>query len=42
MIAETRQLAVNLGIMGTPAYIVNGELVPGAFSYEDLQVLLNK
>lgn len=40
MIAKTRELAINLGIMGTPAYIVNGKLVPGAFSYDELQQMI--
>lgn len=42
MISEIRDLAINLGVMGTPAYIINGQLVPGAFQYEDLEKLLKK
>jgi protein-disulfide isomerase len=35
-LAETRQLADALGISGTPAFIINGQLFPGALDKADL------
>jgi protein-disulfide isomerase len=39
-ISKNRRLANSLGITGTPAFIVGGELVPGAISLKDLQKLV--
>ena len=36
VIDETRNLAQQLGINGTPAFIIDGQLVPGAVPYEQL------
>lgn len=37
VINETRQLAQELGIRGTPAFIIGTELIPGAVDYNTLQ-----
>lgn len=36
IIEETRNLAQTLGINGTPAFVIDGELVPGAAPYDQL------
>lgn len=40
IIARTRTLAKNLGISGTPAFIVGNDLVPGALDLTSLQELV--
>jgi len=35
-IEENRKLADDLGIRGTPAFVINDELVPGAIPYEEM------
>lgn len=34
---DNKQLAMKIGIRGVPAYIINGELVPGGVNYEVLK-----
>jgi len=41
-IAATYQLARELGIEGTPAFVVDDELVPGAVSQERLAALIDE
>jgi protein-disulfide isomerase len=36
-ITEVHQLATELGISGTPSYVIGNELVPGAVGYDSLQ-----
>lgn len=35
-IKRDQELATSLGIRGTPGFIINGELIPGYISYEEL------
>ncbi len=42
IIAADRELATNVGIRGTPAFIVGGELVPGAIDYDAFKTLIAK
>ena len=39
-IAKNQQLAEELGIRGTPAFIIGDELVPGAIKLEDMKSLV--
>ena len=36
-VQETYQLAQNLGITGTPSYVIGNELVQGAVGFDDLE-----
>lgn len=42
IISKNKELAANVGIRGTPAFVVGGELVPGAVDYEALKGLVAK
>ena len=42
VLTANRELATSVGLHGTPAFIVNGELVPGAVDYETLKQLVAK
>lgn len=42
MIAKNQQLARSLGITGTPALVVNGEIMPGAVEYPTLKSLISQ
>ncbi len=39
---DTRQLADEMGVRGTPALVVGDEMLPGAVSYEDMQKYVAK
>lgn len=39
-IEENREISAKIGIQGTPAFIINGELIGGAVPYETLQLKL--
>lgn len=41
-IEENRKLASELGIGGTPAFVINDELVPGAIPYEEIVKVLKE
>ena len=41
-LAETRELALSLGLQGTPAFIINDSLIPGFIEEEAIKNLLNK
>jgi protein-disulfide isomerase len=40
VIDDNRQLAASLGIRGTPAFIINGTVIPGAIGIEDMRDLV--
>jgi protein-disulfide isomerase len=40
-IEKNKKLAYEIGIQGTPAYVVAGELIPGRVSLEELQKIVN-
>ena len=40
LIDETKELATNIGIQGTPAYIIGTTLVPGAIGLEGLRQVI--
>lgn len=40
-INKTRALADEIGINGTPAFVINGKLIPGAISFEQMQSEVN-
>jgi protein-disulfide isomerase len=40
MIDDNRQLAVSLGIRGTPAFIIDGTVIPGAIGIDDMRDLV--
>lgn len=42
IITSNRELASTIGIRGTPAFIIDGELVPGAVDYETFKALVSK
>jgi protein-disulfide isomerase len=42
VISKNKDLAANIGIHGTPAFVVGGELVPGAIDYDALKGLVAK
>ncbi len=42
IIAKNRELASSIGIHGTPAFVVGGELVPGAVDFDTLKALVAK
>jgi protein-disulfide isomerase len=37
IVQATYQLAANLGISGTPSYVIGNEMVPGAVGIDDLE-----
>jgi len=41
-LASHRALARTLGINGTPAYVIEDTLIPGAASLEDMRKLINE
>lgn len=41
-IAKNTELAKNIGIRGTPAFVINDELIPGAVDYETMEGLVKK
>ncbi len=41
MLDQTRDMAADIGIRGTPAMIINGEIFPGAIPYDDLVTAVN-
>lgn len=41
IINANMNLAREIGIMGTPGYVIGGELYPGALSYEEIKVKIN-
>jgi protein-disulfide isomerase len=41
LIAQNRQLASNLGIQGTPAFVIGGEFVPGYVDYDALKAIVS-
>jgi protein-disulfide isomerase len=42
IISDDRKLAAEIGIRGTPAFIVGGEFIPGAIDYNILKELVDK
>ena len=42
LITETKELAANIGIEGTPAYIIGTTLVPGAIGLEGLRQVIEQ
>ena len=42
MISENYKLAENLGITGTPAFVIGDQLVPGAVSVDTMRELVAK
>lgn len=42
LISKNKELAANIGIHGTPAFVIGGELVPGAVDYETFKGLVAK
>lgn len=40
LIQKDRKLAESIGINGTPAFIINGKLVPGAIDYDSMKSLI--
>ncbi len=42
ILTENRNLAVDLGIRGTPAFIINGKLIPGAVDFDALQAMVKE
>ena len=42
IISENMNLAKQIGVNGTPAFVVNGELIPGAVDAETLSSRLTK
>ena len=40
IIAQTHGLATKLGIRGTPAFVIDGTLIPGAISIDNLRDLV--
>lgn len=41
LITANRELAINAGINGTPAFLINGKLIPGAVDYDTLVNMVN-
>lgn len=41
MIKRDAELAEKLGIQGTPTFVINGEVIPGALSLEELNLKAN-
>lgn len=41
-ISDTLNLAVSLDITGTPAFIINNKVYPGAMTYENMQQVINE
>lgn len=41
IITKNNTLAVKLGIRGTPALIINDQIIPGALSYEELKSIIS-
>lgn len=41
-IAETRELAVRIGIRGTPALVIGDELLPNAFEAGAMEAMIDK
>ena len=39
-IQKTRTLAQSIGVSGTPAFVIAGEFVPGAISYEEMKKIV--
>lgn len=36
-LAKNQELASSIGIRGTPAFVINGKMIPGAISFEQMQ-----
>ena len=42
ILEKNRELAMKLGINGTPAFIIGDELIPGAVGLEQMKEYVNK